>query len=456
VLEGLGVALALPWLEGLEPPAARAQAGPARRRFVTMFFPNGTALYWRPQGQGAGAAWRLSPILEPLEPLKSRVTVLTNLENYSHFGTGLGVEPSHAQLAGAFLTCTKCAAGNVARNGTSADQVIARHVGAATPFPSLQVGLSTTESSPDGRHPANSRSVSWASPTEPLYKTVNPQALFDRLVSASPAPGQDAEDPQAARRRALRKSALDYVLENATALQKQLGASDRARLDQFTTSVRELERRVQAVGPRVRAACARPPRPAQAYAVGQMPADYNRNTHAEIMIDLVAMALACDLTRVVSFMLDDERSDFSYNFLAARRFTAAGSTPDRGRVGGGYHGIQHAGETNNAFATITHWNVEKLAQLCTKLAAVQDGDGTLLDSSVVYFASSMRGGDHRGNDLPVLYVGSGGGALRTDHHVHFGQERPLADLYITFIQRVFRLAEPSFANSRGVIGEIVA
>jgi hypothetical protein len=452
VLRGLGVTLTLPWLEGLAPRGAQAQPG-VKRRWLVVFFPNGTAAYWSPTGEGRGDAWQLSPILEPLGSLKAKTTVLSNVENYSPFGSTT-VEPSHSQLCGAFLTCTKCEKGDVAVNNVSADQIVAKAVGDQTPFASLQVGLSTRDSFPDGRHPANSRSISWGSPTEPLYKTVNPQALFDRLVASTTMAGQNKTDPMAERRRALRKSTLDYVLDDARAVHRKVGASDRQKLDQFLTSVQDLEKRVLVTGTQV-AACMPGARPVAAYGVGQVPTGYDRNVHADVMIDLVVMALKCDLTRVVTFMLDDERSDFSYNFLPMRTFTATASTPGAGMVNAGYHDLQHSGDRNNGFATITRWNVEKLALLCGKLDAIQEGTRTLLDNSVVSFGSCMFGGNHKGWKIPTLYVGSGGGVLKTNEHVSFKDEQRLSELYLTYMQKVFGVNPGTFSNARAVVPQIL-
>jgi hypothetical protein len=220
MLRGLGVALALPWLETFAPRTALAQAAGAAKRYVMLYFPNGTADFWRPSGAGSGDAWRLSPILEPLAPVKAYTSVLSNVSNYAPFGGH--VEPSHSNLGAATWSCVKPSGNGKMNSGISVDQLIAKHIGAASPLPSIQVGLSTMDSSPDGLPGQHSRSMSWKSEAEPLYKTVNPQAVFDRLVSGIPTSNGSAPDPAAERRRALKKSALDYVLENAGALQRRL------------------------------------------------------------------------------------------------------------------------------------------------------------------------------------------------------------------------------------------
>ncbi|HEY3497687.1 MAG TPA: DUF1552 domain-containing protein [Polyangiaceae bacterium] len=458
-LRGAGVALALPWLETLAPRKARAQAAGSIQRYVMLYFPNGTAEFWRPSGEGSGDAWGLSPILEPLAPVKSYLTVLSNVSNYAPFGGH--VEPSHSSLGASTWTCVKPSGDGNANSGISVDQVIANHIGGATRLPSIQVGLSTLDSYTDGLPGQHSRSMSWKSASQPLYKTVNPQAVFDRLVADTPG-GEGEVDAAAERRRALKQSALDYVLDEAGELQKKLSTSDRARLDQFLTSARSLEKRVAGSAEQMpSAACTLPSRPSRAYAVGDVGEGYDRDEHAGVMIDLVAMAIQCDVTRVVSFMLDDARSDFAYDFLTERKFTDTGSTEGTGKVGG-YHGLQHAGDRNNGFATIGWWNAQKAAELAVKLMEMEEGDaGNVLESSVIVFASGMKGGNHDARELPIALIGGGGKLesgtrLSTNRHVAFPEETRLADVHLTVLSEVFDCPESSFGVSSGILPELLA
>lgn len=461
MLRGAGVALALPWLESLLPRGARAQAAGAPRRYVALYFPNGTANFWKPAKAGAGDAWTLSPILEPLLPVKPYVSVLANVSNYAPFGGH--VEPSHSNLGASTWTCVKPGGKNNDDNGISVDQVIARQIGMQTPLASLQVGLSTLDSSTDGLPGQHSRSMAWKSANEPLYKLVNPQAVFDRLTAngAGGAGNAPANDPAAERRRMLGKSVLDFVLGDAAAVQRKLGASDRAKLDQFLSSVRSLEQRVADPTMQVaRAMCTVGERPSQVFGVGKVPGGYSREQHAQLMIDLVVMAFACDLTRVVSFMLDDARSDFVYNFLNERKFSATGSTETTAKVGG-YHGLQHAGDNNSGFATIGWWNAQKAAELAGKLAAIKEGDGTLLDNSVITFCSGMHSGNHDAGDIPLALIGGGGKTasgtvLKRDRYVNFAGEQNLADVHLTVLKHVFACPETKFGASEGVIDDLIA
>jgi hypothetical protein len=462
LLRGAGVALTLPWLESLAPRRAHAQPAPAPRRYIALYFPNGTAEYWHPPAAGSGDAWQLSPILAPLAPVKQYVNVLTNISNTATFG-GNNPEPSHSNLGAATWTCVAPSGDGKGQSGISVDQLIASQLGQATALPSIQLGLSTLDSYTDGLPGQHSRSMAWKSANEPLYKLVNPQGLFDRLTGSAVMGGNTDDAAAADKRRALKLSVLDYVRDSTQSLQRKLGSSDRRRLDQFLGSVRSLEQRVSASGMQVMAAtCQKLERPAAVYGVGNVPDDYDRGVHASLMIDLVVMALACDITRVVSFMLDDARSDFVYNFIPMRKFSETGSEPDSGAVGS-YHGAQHAGDKNNGFATIGHWNAQKAAELAGKLQAISDGDGAgnMLDNSVITFASGMHGGNHDAADLPVALIGGGGKldqgtVLATDRNIVFAEEQRLANVHLTLLQSVFACPETSFGSSSGPIPELLS
>jgi hypothetical protein len=472
LLKGAGVALSLPWLETFAPRTAKAQAAGARKRFISLYFPNGTAAYWHPTGTGFKDAWKLSPILEPAAPIKHSMMVLQNVG----YPPGLRMcAPNHSQLCAGLWTCVQPDLNPaVARNATSVDQLIAQHIGNQTSLPSLQVGCSTMNSYADTHHPAHSRSISWSSPTQPLYKLVNPQAVFDRLVAGGagmPMPGGNMNptpDPLAVRRRAQKQSVLDYVKDNASAIHPQLGASDRRKVDEFMTSVRDLEKRVAQPAVQVTPVMCTPrARPTEVYAVNNVPAGYNREAHVKLMTELVAMAITCDITRVVSYMLDDARSDYAYTFLKLREFTAGGSTPSTMNVSNGniasglsgYHGLQHAGDTNNGYATIGHWNVQQATDLATRLAAASEGAaGSVLDNTVMVFGSGMHGGNHRGIDLPFAIIGGSSGVLKKDYFsVGAGEGFYVGDIHLTIMQKVFGMPITSFGPSTTqILPEILA
>jgi uncharacterized protein DUF1552 len=450
VLRGAGVALALPWLESLAPRRARGQAVPRPLRFVPIYFPLGSDYpnsldFWSPATPGQGDAWQLSPLLEPFAPVKSRVSVLGHVDQTAFVSSDGLVAPGNSELTGAFLSCTKVPMGTQSSptNGVSIDQRIAAVTGAR----SLQVGLSTLDSYCDGLPCAYSRSISWTA-DGPAPRLVDPQAVFDAIVgleaSAMPSGASGSAVPG-------RKSVLDFVVSNATSLEGRLGRSDRARMDEFLTSVRDLETRVAAP------TCRPVARPTLSASVGKVPPDYNRDDHANVMVDLMVMALSCDAARVISFMLDDARSDFPYDFLPLRHFTATGSTPAMGNVNISPLVAANAGDGNDMWSTITWWCASKASLLCQKLAAIPDGvDGqSLLDNSVIWFGSGQQGEDYE-IKLPLLYVGGGGGALRTNQALSFAPSQRLSNVYLTFLRNVFGATDASFGDSTGVVPQLLA
>jgi hypothetical protein len=462
MLRGAGVALALPWLQSLSPRALRAQAAEPPRRFLPIYLPNGAHEYWRPAAEGSGGAWKLSSVLEPFgASLKAKLTVVTNLENGSVFkadGSGI-VEPSHSRLAGAWLTCVNAATvraelNRAEANGTSVDQVLARHDAfkGRTPIPSLQLGLSTPLSSCENEPCSSSRSVSWASSTQPMYKRVDPLEVFNQLVSlAPPTDPSGSAAVEAGKRLARNQSVLDAVLENAKRTRARLGTSDQRRMDEFLESVHSVERRVTAVSAGMGGlACASRRAPSlpkieqSALAPRQTTATYDKGLHADAMADLIAMAFECDVTRVISYMLEDERSEFTYDHVQERAFTPEGSTL-KGGACPEYHAAQH--HTGDEFATITWWNVGKVAELCRKLDAIEEAPGvSVLDNCVVLFGGSMQGSTHSANELPLALIGGRNLGLKNDQHVVL-EPRPLRDLYVTLLNDVFELGIDRFGEN---------
>jgi hypothetical protein len=207
-------------------------------------------------------------------------------------------------------------------------------------------------------------------------------------------------------------------------------------------------------------------RPTEVYTVGQStttqleqapgdkpPEGYDRGHHADLMIDLVAMAIQCDMTRVVSFMIDDERSDFVYNFLPGRSFTATTSQLDPTLVVAGAHGLQHCDVFHPGWLSILHWNMQKAARLASKLDAIREGDGgTVLDNTVITLASSMHTSNHDALDLPIILLGGGGGVLKQNVYQRWAAENPvaLADLHLMLMQKVYGCPDTSFGKSMGM------
>lgn len=451
----------MPWLESLAPRALQAQGAEPRRRFLPILLPNGAHEFWRPSGSGTSAAWQLSSVLEPFGALlKPKLTVISGLENGSAFNADGSpvLEPSHGRLSGGWLTCVDAAAvrselGVAEANGISVDQVLAQHPRFLnqTPLPSLQVGLSTPLSLCDGEPCSSSRSVSWAGRQSPMYKLVDPVEVFNRIVRVTSAANPSgAAAIEAQKRRARNQSVLDAVLENAQRTRGRLGVGDQRRMDEFMEAVRGVERRVSAVSNGVAASCGAvaardfPSAEQSASAPRQTTESYDKGLHADAMNDLIAMAFECDVTRVISYMLEDERSEFTYDHVEERSFTAQTSSPKGGSCPE-YHWAQHAG--GDPFATITWWNVGKVAELCRKLDAIEEAPGvSVLDNTVVLFAGCMEGGTHRADNLPVALIGGTALGLQTDQHVVL-EKRPLRDLYFTLMNRVFSLDIADFGQN---------
>jgi hypothetical protein len=408
-----------------------------------------------------GSAWQLSSILEPFGAvLKPKLTVITGLENGSVFNADGSpyVEPSHSRLCGGWLTCVDAAGvrgelGVGEANGISVDQVLAQHPQFTnqTPLPSLQVGLSTALSLCDGEPCSSSRSVSWSGVQSPMYKLVDPLEVFNRIVGVTPASAPSGESSvQADKRRRRNQSVLDAVLENAQRTRARLGTRDQQRMDEFLEAVRGVERRVTGVSSSLAAGCgaiepdALPRAEQSAVAPSHTTESYDKGLHADAMNDLIALAFECDATRIISYMLEDERSEFIYDHLEERSFTAESSSPKGGPCPG-YHSAQHG--PSDPFATITWWNVGKVAELCRKLDAIEEAPGvSVLDNTVVLFAGCMEGGSHRANELPVALIGGGGLGLKTDQHLVL-DNRPLRDLYFTLMNQVFALNVADFGQN---------
>ncbi len=471
VLRGLGVGLALPWLESLAPKQLMAQAASPTKRFLLFYFPCGVnTSYWDPKGTGAGTAWTLSPLMEPLATYKQYLQVLTNVGQEELYNLGVNPNPSHSLYCAPSFSCTVADTKNAVLGGPTMDQMIAKSIGGASPFKSLQLGCATMVSSSDGRHPALTRSISWGATDQPLYKEVNPQAVFDSLVTQL-APGgstNPANVALAARRKDRDLSVLDYVLKDATALQGKLSVSDRRRLDQFLTSVREVEGRVKNQGatmPGINKTYTRPTLAAsQSERRGNVatdPTGYNRDVHAELMNDLIAMAFEADLTRVISHMLDDGRSDYHYEFLKKRAFTNGklveqDAALDTVQTGGelGYHGLSHNDPAG--FATVNYWFMQKFGSLLGRLTMPTQADGkTVLDDTIILFMSGMEGSSHHLTRLPVI-LASGGSVLKKDYRTTFAAQARLADLHLTLMQKGFGMDIAKIGYSKGILPEILA
>jgi hypothetical protein len=477
VLRGAGVALTLPFLESLAPRQALAQAAAFPKRFVPIYFPNGAALEWW-DINGTGKAWQPGPVLRPLLPVRAKTLVVKNLGNYTwrrdlltmmpawhtamprvDLGTlmpaGSFNTPSHSRAPGAMLTCVdgdgvrrdlKVDVATSPFNATTADQVIAQKLAGKTPIQSLQLGLLNGAGDFDGRNSVFSQNMSWSDAKTPMGKEIDPQKVFDALVAAGAGKSGQGVDPAAAaaaaRRRALDKSALDSLKASTSSLKVRLSTTDKAQLDQFLTGVRDLEQRTAQVAPPATVmGCTPIARPAASTDANQDPVQ-----RMGVMNDLIVMALQCDVTRVISYMLDNSRSDLIYSHVKLHDYTH--DVPVTGTAGG-YHQAQHSGLRNNSFASITNWQVAVAVDLAQKLDKVTEGTGSLLDHSLLMVFSDMHHGDHAGFDLPLILMG-GTGTFRHDEYVVLPEDPQMArqsrDLYFTIMNSYFQLGMTSFGD----------
>lgn len=415
-LKGMGAAVGLPFLEAMAPRRVRAQEAARPLRFIAFYVPNGIHMPgWTPATTGALDV--LPPILSPLEPLKSDVLVLSGLRNYAAFAQGDG-GGDHARGTSAFLTCAhpvKTEGADI-HAGISVDQVAANAFATTTRFASLELGCEGGDSvgnCDSGYSCAYARNISWASPTTPLGKETNPRAAFDRLFAGFD-PTATAE--QIAKRKAYRLSILDFVREDATSLSTKLGTTDRRKLDEYLTGVRAIEQRLQTLETSD-GTCSPLERP-----LG-VPNDTTQ--YVQTMLDIVATAFQCDLTRVATFMLGNGGSGRSYDFLG---------------VPNAHHEVSHHQDDADKQAqlqTIDTWEVDQLRYLLSRLAALDEGGESVLHRSAVFFSSEIEDGDsHSHANLPVLLAGQAGGAFQTGRHVRVTQDEPVANLFISILNAV--------------------
>jgi hypothetical protein len=427
-LRGLGAAIALPWLDAMTPPSARAAAA-VPKRIAFFYVPNGVHMAdWTPTAEGPLAV--LPHILEPLAPLKDDILVLTGLtqDGARAHGDGGG---DHARSLASFLTGVhplKTDGANI-RVGISVDQVAARQIGQATRLASLELGCEAGAQSGNcdsGYSCAYSSNISWRSETTPLPKEINPRLVFDRLFSAG-----DAEEAgvRRARRDRDRKSILDFVADDARRLRPRLGVADRGKVEEYLTSVRELEQRL------AKAERAPTDAPADFARPTGIPKDYQE--HVRLMCDLMVLAFQADATRIATFVYSNEASNRSYPSLG---------------VPEGHHTLSHhAGdpEKHKKLRVINRFHLEQFAAFLGKLKAIPEGDGTLLDRAMIVYGSGISDGNrHNHEDLPILLAGRGDGTIRPGRHIRYAKNTPLNNLYLALLDRLDAPVE-SLGDSSG-------
>lgn len=426
-LRGSAAAIALPWLDAMVPAFSTPPASP--RRAVFVFAPNGKhQKAWQCEGEGRSV--RLGPTLEPLQPLRDRITVLRGLAIDGGRGHGDGAG-DHARAAASFLTCAhpRKTGGSDIHVGVSIDQAIRERIGSATAFPSLELGLergAAAGSCDSGYSCAYSNNISWQKPDTPVTKETEPKAVFARLFG-DPEQATGAAAAREVRRQ--QRSVLDAVRGEAKTLAGKLGATDRQKLEQYLTAVRELEERLQKADRGADTVTEAPP--------GLLAASQGPEEKCALMFQLIALALAGDRTRTVTFMLGNAGSNRSYKFLGV---------PD------GHHELSHHGGKADklaAIAKIDRFHVEQFAAFLQQLRDHRDGDGDLLAQSLVVYGSAIGDGDrHNHDDLPVVLAGEGGGLAAGRGLVAVPDQTPMANLYLAIL-RGFAADAAAFADSTG-------
>ncbi len=440
VLKGVGALVALPLLESLAiaaPTTGAAKAG-AVKRLAFIYVPNGVHLPdWFPASKTSGPLGKLPTTLSALEPYKKHLNMFggLTLDKARANGDGPG---DHARAMSAFLTGSqpRKTHGADIRVGMSADQHVATAIGTETRFASLELGIergAQAGNCDSGYSCAYSSNLSWRSESTPNAKEVDPKAVFDRLFGSGDTPEAKASR---AKRDAYNKSILDFVLEDANDLTKNLGQGDQRKLDEYLTSVREVEQRIQRAAKDAENPNNRPKTTMKAPA--GVPKEFQ--DHVRLMCDLMVLAYQTDLTRVITLPFANDGSNRPYKMI---------------NVAEGHHDLSHHGrnaEKQEKIQKINTFHIEQLAYLAGKLNDVKEDNGkTLLENTMLVYGSGIGDGDrHNHEDLPILLLGGGGGTVTGGRFIKTSNDTPLMNLYLALFERMGAPAK-SFGDSTGVL-----
>ena len=423
ILRGMGVALALPFLDSMVPALPATAATPANplRRLGIVFVPLGERPgYWTPKTVGTN--FEFSPILEPLKPFRNSMTVISEL-----------CDPldGHAVTVAAWLTGSipKRTIAEDVRAGTSIDQVVAGKIGQDTVFPSLELATEDFTGYIGGCDTQYScaymNTLSWKNPTTPLPMEINPRIVFERMF------GRAGTSQQRLDRMARDRSILDSVQQDVADLQGGLGPKDRARLSDYLENVREIERRIQRAEKQATTDLKVPDAP-----VG-IPESFEE--HVALQFDLLALAYEADVTRVFTFMMSRDASQRVYPNL--------GITEP-------HHSMSHHGGNTEKIANLVKLNtyhVSLFGKFLEKLRSTPDGDGSLLDHSMILYGSGMsESNNHLRLDIPTLLVGGGSGTLKGNRHIQAAAQTPLANLMVSIANK-FDVGMDKFGISTGSV-----
>jgi hypothetical protein len=423
-LRGMGVSLALPLLDSMVPaqtPLAKT-AAMTKSRFCGIYVPHGATMdKWTPGQEGSGFDFTES--LKPLEKYRDRINIVSNLAHPSASGVGSDAGADHARSAAVFLSGAHPEKGSV-HSGITIDQVLAEHIGQDTPLPSIELAIEEVGlNCGSGYGCAYYNTISWRTPTLPLPMENSPQVVFERLF------GDGSTSAQRLSRKKEDRSILDSVTEKVARLQSKLDPSDRARVTEYLDDIREIERRIQKAEQQSEAQADVPEAP-----VG-IPEAFE--DHIKLMFDLQALAYRADITRISTMMYARDTSGATYPASGVRD---------------GFHGASHHSNVRanmDKFALINHYHVQMLAYFLEKLHATPDGDGNLLDHSVVVYGSSMSNGNQHDHDpLPIVVAGGAAGQLKGGRHLKFPAHTPMSNLLLSLLDRL-GVHQDSFGDSTG-------
>jgi hypothetical protein len=433
VLKGAGVNLALPFLNAMVPASTALAQTAAAPRIRTGFFylPHGAIMHntshgpsadrWTPSG--SGAEFKLNAIMAPLEPHKKYVTSFGNLENAATAGS------VHTFTPATWLSATRpTTTGAVATMSTTLDQVIAKMISQDTPLPSLELCSETISQAAAGGG-GYYTTLSFRDEHSPLPMEYNPRKVFLQLFGEGDTPQERVSISRQT------NSILDMILDGTRKLQGELGGEDRAVLDGYLDSVREIERRAQKAAAKDLSAFQIPDAPA-----GELE---KFEEQVKLMFDLLALAYQADLTRVASYIMVAEGTNRTYNHIGV---------PDS------FHPVSHHAndlERINKLVKIQTWHMEKFAEFLAKMAATPDGQGTLLDHSIFMYGSNMSNSDlHNNYPIPNIVVGGGSGKMKLGgQHLVLPERTPIANLHLTLLQKV-GLERDKFGDSTGTIAGV--
>jgi hypothetical protein len=427
-LTGAGITIALPFLDSMVPaatPLGQTAAGAkVRTRFGAIYFPHGATMdKWTPSGDGT--TFELSEILEPLKPYRDRMNVISDMSHPQAYGGGSATS-NHTRSAAAYLSGAQAKSGPQAYLGVTADQVAAQKIGQDTAMPSLELGIEDPSlSCGDGLSCAYRDTISWQSPTSPLPMQNNPQVVFERLF------GDGSTDALRRARREQSMSLLDSVMGDVNTLNKKVSASDRARVEQYLSDLREIERRIEKAGQQVSSDLNVPPAPTG------IPKDFEE--HIKLMYDLWVLAWQADLTRVTTLLMAKELSNAVY--------------PKSG-IRDAFHILSHHSnlrENMDKFAILNRYHVTVFTYLLEKLKNTPDGDGSLLDHSIVLYGSAMSDGNqHNHAPLPVILAGGASGKLKGGRHIRNPKDTTMSNLLLAILNKL-DVQRESFGDSTGAM-----